>query len=72
VRKNDIVSLGLVATQASRYAPPNNREKLIELNYQWDHSRYLTITPHIQFLLEGESPKDQNVTVLGIQLALTL
>jgi carbohydrate-selective porin OprB len=71
-RKNDIVSWGLVSTQASKYALPINREKLIELNYQWDHSRYLTITPHIQYLLEGKSPKNRDATVLGIQLALTL
>jgi carbohydrate-selective porin OprB len=71
-RKNDIASVGLVATQSSKYAAPDNREKLIELNYQWDHSRNLTITPHVQILLEGESPKDRNITVLGIQLALTL
>jgi carbohydrate-selective porin OprB len=71
-RKNDIVSAGLVSAEASKYAPIFNREKLIELNYQWDHSRYLVITPHIQYLFEGESPSTRNATVLGIQLALTL
>jgi carbohydrate-selective porin OprB len=71
-RKNDIISAGLVSTDASKYGQPSNREKLIELNYQWDHSRYLTITPHVQYLFEGEGTKNRNATVLGIQLSLTL
>jgi porin len=71
-RQNDIVSAGVVSTEASKYAQPVNSEKLIELNYQWFHSRFLTITPHLQFLLEGESPQTRNATVIGLQLALTL
>jgi carbohydrate-selective porin OprB len=71
-RPNDIVSAGAVSTEASKYAQPVNSEKLIELNYQWNRSRFLTITPHLQFLLKGETPQTRNATVLGIQLALTL
>lgn len=71
-RKNDIVSAGLVSTEASKYSQPGNREKLIELNYQWDHSRYLVITPHVQYLFQGEGSNSRNATILGIQLALTL
>jgi carbohydrate-selective porin OprB len=71
-RPHDIVSVGVVSTQASKYAQPVNSEKLMEINYQWNHSRFLTITPHFQYLLVGESPQTRNATVVGMQLALAL
>jgi carbohydrate-selective porin OprB len=72
VRKHDLVSAGLIRAEASKYALPANTEELLELNYQWDHSRYLTITPHAQYLWKRESHESRNATILGIQLALTL
>ncbi|MEI9979746.1 MAG: carbohydrate porin [Edaphobacter sp.] len=71
-RKSDVISAGLVRTESSKYALPTNTENLLELNYQWNHSRYLSITPHAQYLWKGESPTGRNATILGIQLALTL
>jgi carbohydrate-selective porin OprB len=71
-RQNDVVSVGLIRAQASKYAPPSNNEQMLELNYQWNHSRFLTITPHAQYLWKQESPGGRNATVLGIQLAITL
>jgi carbohydrate-selective porin OprB len=70
-RKNDTVSIGLVCAEASKSAP-TNAEKLLELNYQWSHSRYLTITPHGQDLWKRESRDGRNAAVLGIQIALAL
>jgi carbohydrate-selective porin OprB len=70
-RKNDIISVGLVCAEASKSAP-TNAEKLLELNYQWSHSRYLTITPHGQYLWKHPSRDGRNAAVLGIQIALTL
>lgn len=71
-RRNDIVSIGLVDAAASKYAPLKNTEQLLELNYQWTHSRYFTVTPHAQYLWKQQNSDDRNATVLGIQLALTL
>ena len=71
-RKNDVLSAGLIRAEASKYAPPSNNEELLELNYQWNHSRFLTITPHAQYLWKQESPVGRNATVLGIQLSITL
>jgi porin len=71
-RKNDLVSAGLIRAEASKYAPSANTEELLELNYQWEHSRYLTITPHLQYLWKRESPGNGNATILGIELSLTL
>jgi carbohydrate-selective porin OprB len=71
-RKSDILSAGFVRAQASKYALPANTEELLELNYQWNHSRFLAITPHAQYLWKQDSHKGRNATVLGIQLSLTL
>jgi carbohydrate-selective porin OprB len=71
-RKDDVLSAGVIRAEASKYAPPSNNEQLLELNYQWNHSRFLTITPHAQYLWKQESPDGRNATVLGIQLSLTL
>jgi carbohydrate-selective porin OprB len=71
-RKRDVLSAGVIRAEASKYASPANTEELLELNYQWNHSRFLTITPHAQFLWKQQSPNGRNATVLGIQLSLTL
>jgi carbohydrate-selective porin OprB len=71
-RKNDVLSAALIRAEASKYAPPANNEELLELNYQWNHSRFLTITPHAQYLWKQQSPVGRNATVLGIQLSITL
>ena len=68
-RKNDIVSAGLIRSEASKFAPPGNAEQLLEWNYQWTHSRYLAITPHGQYLWKLKSGSGRNATVLGIQLS---
>jgi carbohydrate-selective porin OprB len=68
-RKSDVVSAGLIRAEASKYTLSTNTEELLELNYQWDHSRYLTISPHVQYVWKHESRK---ATILGIQLAITL
>lgn len=71
-RKNDVVSAGLIRAEASKYAPSTNAEQLLELNYQWSHSRYLAVIPHAQYLWKRESSDRRNAAILGIQIALTL
>jgi carbohydrate-selective porin OprB len=71
-RKNDVLSVGLIRAEASKYAPPTYTEDLLELNYQWTHSRYFAIIPHYQYLWNQASHGSRRATVLGIQLALTL
>jgi carbohydrate-selective porin OprB len=71
-RKNDVLSVGLIRAEAGQYAPPANTEDLLELNYQWAHSRYLTITPHAQYLWRQDPHEGRNATILGIQLSIVL
>jgi porin len=71
-RKNDVISVGMIRASGSKYAEPTNTEDLLELNYQWVHSRFLTITPHAQYLWNTENHQGRNATVLGIQFSVTL
>jgi porin len=71
-RKNDVISVGLIRAAGSKYAQPTKTEELLELNYQWTHSRYMTVTPHAQYLWNTEGHEGRNATVLGIQLSITL
>jgi carbohydrate-selective porin OprB len=71
-RKNDTISAGWIRITSSKYAPTASPEELLEINYQWNHSRYLFITPHGQYLWKRESGNRRNATVLGIQISLTL
>jgi carbohydrate-selective porin OprB len=71
-RKKDILSAGVIRAEASKYAPPSNTEALLELNYQWNHSRYLAIVPHAQYLWKQEGNQGRNATILGIQLSIVL
>jgi carbohydrate-selective porin OprB len=70
-RKSDVVSAGVVYGEASKFAPAANTEELFELNYQWNHSRYLTITPDLQYIWKHDGRNPRNATVAGIQLAIT-
>jgi len=72
VRTSDVASICLIRTEFSKYAPATSAEDGLELNYQWRHSRYLTITPHGQYLWNRSAHESRNATVLGIQLELTL
>jgi carbohydrate-selective porin OprB len=67
-RRADIVSAGLVHTQTSPYSASTKSGDFLELNYQWIHSAYFTIAPHLQYLWQHSG----NAAVIGIQAALTL
>ncbi len=71
-RKDDVVSLAVLRAEGSHYGPPSNTAEQFELNYQWMHSRYLTITPHWIYLWQNQSRPNRSANVAGIQLALTL
>lgn len=60
MRTRDVTSAGLIRAKASKYAPPANTEELLELNYEWNHSRFLTVTPHAQYPLEARESQWSN------------
>jgi carbohydrate-selective porin OprB len=71
-RPSDVVSAGFIYGGASRYIPGPNAEQLFELNYQWRHSRYMTVMPQFEYVWKGGSSSLAGTAVVGIQLAVTL
>ena len=70
-RSKDIVSAGWIYGKASKNIPDTSAEQLIEVNYQWRHSRYLIISPHFQYIWKPSGRNLPDAAVAGIQLALT-
>src|SRR6202007_444054 len=50
-RANDIASAGGVYGRLSRYIPDTTAETVIEANYQITLTRWLTITPDLQYII---------------------
>ena len=71
-RRADVISTCFIRSEASKYVAPTNAESVLELNYQRNHSRFLTIAPHAQYLCELNNHPGRSPVILGIQLALTL
>jgi carbohydrate-selective porin OprB len=70
-RSKDIVSAGWIYGKVSKVIPDTSAEQLVEVNYQWRHSRYLTITPHFQYIWKPSGRNLPDAAVAGVQLALT-
>jgi porin len=70
-RLKDIVSAGWIYGKASNKIPDTSAEQMVEVNYQWRHSRYLIITPHFQYIWKPSGRNLPDAAVAGIQIALT-
>jgi porin len=70
-RSKDIVSAGWIYGKVSKSIPDSSAEQLVEVNYQWRHSRYLIITPQFQYIWKPSGRNLPDALVAGIQLALT-
>jgi len=70
-RDNDIASAGVIYGAFSRYIPRTTAETVIEINYQITFSRWLSITPDIQYVIRPSgSSAIKNAFVLGTQVAV--
>ena len=70
-RDNDIASAGVIYGAFSRYIPRTTAETVIEINYQITFSRWLSITPDIQYVFRPSgSSAIKNALVLGTQVAV--
>jgi carbohydrate-selective porin OprB len=70
-RPKDIVSAGWIYGKVSKEIPNTSAEQLLEVNYQWRHSRYLIITPHFQYIWKPNGRNLPDAMVAGLQLGLT-
>jgi porin len=71
-RPNDIVSAGFIDGRASKFIPVPSSEQLFEVNYQWRHSRYMTVMPQFEYVWKKGGSNPAGTAVAGIQLAVTL
>jgi porin len=70
-RDNDIASAGVIYGTFSRHVPQTTAETVIEVNYQVTLSRWLSITPDIQYVNRPSgSSAIKNALVLGTQVAI--
>jgi porin len=70
-RDKDIASAGVIYGAFSRYIPRTTAETVIEINYQITFSRWLSITPDIQYVIRPSgSSAIKNALVLGTQVAI--
>src|SRR5664280_289929 len=70
-RKQDIVSVGWIYGKTSTFIPDASSAKLLEVNYQWVHKRYLTIIPDFQYIVDPAGTNVANAAVFGVQSNLT-
>jgi carbohydrate-selective porin OprB len=70
-RQRDTVSVGWIYGKVSKFIPNTSAEQMIEVTYQWRHSRYMVVTPQFQYIRKPGGRNLSGAAVGGIQLALT-
>jgi porin len=72
-RGSDIASAGVIAGMFSHFIPPTTAETVLEANDQITVTRWLSVTPDLQYIIRPSgSSASSNAVVMGVQLALTL
>jgi porin len=72
-RGSDIASAGVIAGMFSHFIPRTTAETVLEANYQITVTRWLSVTPDLQYIIRPSgSSAISNAVVLGVQLAMTL
>jgi porin len=70
-RDDDIASAGVIYGTFSRYIPRTTGETVIEANYQFSLTGWLSITPDIQYVIRPSgSSAIKNALVLGAQVQI--
>ena len=70
-RKRDIVSMGWIYGRVSNYIPGTSAEQVLEVNYRWQHGRFLVLTPDFQYIWRPGGYNVPGAAVAGIQAAVT-
>jgi porin len=72
-RASDIASAGVIAGMFSHFIPQTTAETVLEANYQITVTRWLSVTPDLQYIIRPSgSSAISNAVILGVQLAMTL
>jgi hypothetical protein len=72
-RGSDIAAVGVIAGIFSHVIPRTTAETVLEVNYQITVTRWLSVTPDLQYIIRPSgSSAISNAVVVGVQLAMTL
>jgi porin len=70
-RQTDIVSVAWVYGKTSTFIPAATAAKILEANYQWVPTRYITVIPDFQYIWRPTGTSGPGSAVLGVQVNLT-
>jgi porin len=71
-RSRDSLNVGWIYGGFSRYLQGQTAERVYELNYQWNPTRWLIAVPDFQYVVRPSGFKVSGAAVLGIQINATL
>jgi porin len=70
-RKTDIVSVAWIYGKTSTFIPGATAAKMLEANYQWVPTRYITVIPDFQYIRRPTGTSGPGSAVLGVQVNVT-
>ena len=70
-RKTDILSFAWIYGKTSTFIPAATAAKMLEVNYQWVPTRYVTVIPDFQYIWRPTGTSGPGSAVLGVQLNVT-
>jgi len=70
-RRKDIVSVAWIYGKTSTFIPGAVAAKMLEANYQWQPTRYITVIPDFQYIWHPTGTEDAGAAVLGVQINVT-
>jgi carbohydrate-selective porin OprB len=70
-RKKDITSVAWIYGKTSTFIPFATAAKMLEANYQWAPTRYITVIPDFQYIWRPTGTNGPGSAVLGAQINVT-
>jgi len=70
-RPRDTVNVGWIYGKTSTFIPGAVAAKMLEVNYQWEPKRYITVTPDFQYVWHPTGTNEAGTAVLGVQVSVT-
>ena len=70
-RRKDTVSVAWIYGKTSTFIPAAAAAKMLEANYQWEATRYITVIPDFQYIWRPTGTNGPGSAVLGLQVNVT-
>ena len=69
--KKDIMSVAWIYGKTSTFIPAATAAKMLEVNYQWQPTRYITVIPDFQYIWRPTGTTGPGSAVFGVQVNVT-